>query len=207
MLDGLITWIEGIVGSYVKEAGYFGVAFLMMLDSLCVPIPSEAILPVAGMLVKNGMLNFHLAAWSGAIGCFFGNAFAYWIGQYGGRPFIEKYGKYVFIRKKEIQHAEEWFEKYGMPAAFFSRFVPVVRTFISIPMGMYRAKFWPFMILSFCGALIWCYLWTWVGFSFQSYRTELKPVMKVLDYVVLVGIVGFITYWFVIKRRQKYSNG
>ncbi len=203
MLDGLITWLESVIKVFVDHTGYFAIGFLMCLDSMCIPAASEVIMSIAGVLAKQGVFNIHVAAWAGAVGSGVGNAFAYWIGQYGGRPFLKKYGKWVFIREKEIEHADHWFEKYGMWAAFIARLLPVIRTFISLPMGIYRVKFWPFMILSFVGGLIWCYLWVYLGYGFQSVREQIKPAMKVADVVIIVGVLGLIVYWFVKKRREK----
>ena len=140
---------------------YAGIALLMAIESACIPLPSELIMPFSGYLVSTGDFNIHSASIAGAVGCAIGSAVAYWVGVWGGRPFLERYGRYVLIRRKDLDMADRFFERWGMWAVFISRLLPVIRTFISCSAGISRMPFVPFLILSFVGSVPWCYLLTY----------------------------------------------
>jgi membrane protein DedA with SNARE-associated domain len=201
MLDGFVTWFESLIRTFVDHAGYFAVAALLCIDSMCIPAGSELVMSSSGMLARQSFFNLHLAVLAGVLGSGVGSAIAYAAGKYGGRPFLEKYGKFLLIRKKEIDHADKWFAKYGMAAAFIGRLIPVGHAFISLPMGIYKVRFAPFIVLSLAGSAVWCYGWAYLGFAFQSFREQLRPAMKIADIVVIVLIVAMIAYWIFKKRR------
>lgn len=206
MFETIIQLFEVWVKPVIEVGGYAGILGLMTLESACIPIPSEVIMPTGGILAQEGKLNFHLVALAGTLGCSVGSALAYWVGIVGGRPFIEKYGKYLLIRKKEIEHADAWFQKYGQVAVFFSRMLPIIRTFISLPAGIYRMKFWPFLILSFIGSLPWCYAMAAIGFAFQERREEISKYFHIFDYIIIVVVLFFGIRWIVIKRREQRNE-
>ena len=140
MVEHLINAITG----FIAHTGYPGVLFLMALESACIPIPSEAIMPFAGALVKLDPargFNLHVLAFVGATGNLLGSILAYWVGHKGGRPFLEKYGKYVLIRKRDLDKSDEFFHKHGELTVLVSRVLPIVRTFISLPAGIARMNF------------------------------------------------------------------
>ena len=136
VLAVLVKFIEHII----TVMGPFGISLLMAIESCNIPLPSEAILPFAGYIVSKGEMNFHVAAWAGAFGCVLGSIPSYYLGYFGGRKFIEKYGKYFLISHKDLDDADKWVEKYGDWAFFICRMLPVIRTFISLPAGILRAR-------------------------------------------------------------------
>ncbi|MDH7571675.1 MAG: DedA family protein, partial [Armatimonadota bacterium] len=146
MLDAVLKpvaeWVTGVISSM----GYVGIAGLMAIESACIPVPSEVIMPFAGYLVSTGRFDLWWASFAGAAGCAIGSAAAYGVGAWGGRPFLEKYGRYFLIRRKDIEMADRFFERWGMWAAFISRLLPIIRTFISLPAGIARMPFIPFLV-------------------------------------------------------------
>ncbi len=155
----IALWIMHVI----RTLGYPGIITLMAIESACIPLPSEVIMPFSGALTvaivasaqTPPMQPFNLlfVALAGALGCAVGSALAWWVGIIGGRPFVEKYGKYLLIRKRDIQHGDVWFARWGGWAVFVSRLLPVVRTFISLPAGVSKMKFAPFIALTFIGSL------------------------------------------------------
>lgn len=201
LIEPLKIWASGII----HALGYPGVFLLMLLDSANIPIPSEVIMPLGGFLASEGKMNLHLVAWAGSLGSTLGSGVSYWIGALLGKEFLLKYGKYVLLRPKEIAHAEHWFEKYGLAVTLWGRFVPLVRTFISLPAGFFRANFGLFMVYAFLGALPWCYLWTYIGFALGEHWEDVGKFMKYLDVLVVVGIV-YLLVKFVRYRLGKNAG-
>ena len=151
LLIHLVSWIESVV----TAMGPWGIALLMAIESCNIPLPSEAILPFAGYLVSKGVMTIHTAAVFGAIGCVLGSIPSYLLGSLGGRPFVEKYGKYFLISRKDLEQADKWQQKWGDWAFFLCRMLPVVRTFISLPAGILKANFPKFIAFTFLGSLVW----------------------------------------------------
>ena len=170
ILAGLINWIEGVISAM----GPLGISLLMAIESCNIPLPSEAVLPFAGYLVSKGAMNFHLAAFAGAFGCVIGSIPSYYIGFFGGRKFVEKYGKYFLVSKKDLDEADKWVDKYGDWAFFLCRMLPVVRTFISLPAGILKARKRTFFSLTFLGSLIWSYVLVYVGLKLGEHLDKLK---------------------------------
>jgi membrane protein DedA with SNARE-associated domain len=166
--------------------GYPGVVVMMAIESACIPLPSEIIMPFSGFLVYEGKFNLHMASLSGALGCAVGSAAAYYAGMRGGRPFLEKYGRYVLIRKRDMDHADRWFDRYGESVVFFSRLLPVVRTFISFPAGVSRMNFGRFIIYSFIGSVPWCYFLTYVGMALGKRWETIRAYFHGADVVIVV---------------------
>lgn len=189
-----------VIGIWVKHQisvmGYAGVAGLMAIESACIPLPSEIIMPFSGYLVYEGTFNIHLASLAGALGCAIGSAVSYYVGMWGGRPFIEKYGKYILIRKGDMDRADRLFEKHGEPIVFVSRLLPVIRTFISFPAGVSKMNFGRFIIYSFVGSVPWCYLLTYIGKklgeNWMSVRGYFHGADMVIGVVLLAGIGVFL---------------
>ena len=137
MLSTALKVIGGLIVSFISGSGYLGIVLLMAIESACIPLPSEVIMPFAGFLVYKGHFGslFMVATW-GAVGCNLGSLVAYELGSHGGRPLIERWGRYIFLRQHELDRAEVWFDRYGQVAVLVSRVLPVVRTFISLPAGI-----------------------------------------------------------------------
>lgn len=140
-------------------------------------------------------MNIHLASLSGAFGCAIGSAIAYYAGMKGGRPFLERYGKYVLIRKRDIDHADHWFEKYGEKIVFISRLLPVIRTFISFPAGVSKMHFGRFMIYSFVGSVPWCYFLAYLGLVLGNNWDSLRKYFHNADIVIGVCLLAGFAFW------------
>ena len=198
MFEKLIDAIESAVAS----GGYPAIVALMALGCACIPIPSEVVMIFAGIMVRKASLDFHSAALLGVFGCVIGSVIAYWVGLKGGRAFLEKYGKYVLIKQKEIDHADKWFARYGQSAVFFGRMVPVIRSFISLPAGIYHMNFLPFLLLSFIGSIPWCYGLLYLGYQFQEHLGKISQYFHIFDYVIIAVLVVMAVWWVVKKRRE-----
>ncbi len=193
ILETVMLFIHHVIVSLE----YVGVALLMAIESCNVPLPSEFVMPYAGFLVQQGKLNFHLAAFAGALGCVLGSVPSYWLGQWGGRNFLLKYGRYLLLSEHDLITAEKWTTKYGNWSFFICRMLPVVRTFISLPAGILGAPFWPFIGLTFVGSLVWSYALVWVGVKFGENLTAFEALWHKFDSVVLIGlfILGVLYIW------------
>lgn len=185
-----------------------GVVALMAIESACIPLPSELIMPLAGwMLIKEQFLPVTytlLAGVYGALGCVIGSVIAYGIGMWGGRPFLEKYGKYILISGRDLNLADRWFEKSGDWTIFVSRLLPVVRTFISLPAGIARMHFAKFLIYTFLGSFIWCAGLAYGGYLLGEHWEQIRTVMRPLDPLIGVLIVALIAFY--IYRHIKHSK-
>lgn len=204
MIYDLLAFISSSVITVISASGYFGIMFLMALESACIPIPSEVIMPFSGFLVFSGRFSFWLTVFWGAIGNLFGSVLAYLAGYYGGRPVIERYGKYIFISKKDLEGAQEWFKKYGSVSVFFSRMLPVVRTFISLPAGISKMPFWKFCIYTLLGSLPWSFLLTYAGVITGENWSSLEKYFRKFDWLILILIVlaGAIFIYKKVKDKK-----
>src|SRR3954447_8629856 len=138
MIAKLIEFLSGIIVAVIAALGYWGVGLLMAVEFACIPLPSEIIMPFAGYLVSRGEMSIWGVVVAGALGCVVGSLIAYWVGMYGGRPLIEKYGRYVLISRQDLELADRWFSRYGEAIIFTSRLLPAIRTFIAFPAGVAR---------------------------------------------------------------------
>ena len=200
ILQGLINWIESVI----TALGPWGIALLMAIESCNIPLPSEAILPFAGYLVSKGVFSIHTAAIYGAIGCVIGSVHSYYLGYFGGRKFIEKYGKYFLISKHDLEIADKWVDKYGDWSFFICRMLPVVRTFISLPAGILKAKKRFFFTFTFLGSLVWSYLLVYVGVKVGQNTQSLKHLWHKFDALIIVIclILGGIYIYKHIKHLK-----
>jgi membrane protein DedA with SNARE-associated domain len=175
----------------------------MAIESACIPLPSEIIMPFAGYLASTGRFTLFGAGLAGALGCGIGSAAAYAAGRFGGRPLIERYGRYLLIRPHEIDVAERWFARYGQWTTFVCRLLPVIRTFISFPAGMSRMPFVPFFLLSVIGSFPWCFALAWIGRSLGERWDTLGPYFHKMDGVILVALLGLAAL-LVVRARRYY---
>jgi len=182
-----------------------GVVVLMAIESACIPLPSELIMPLAGwMLIKERSLASTyvlVAGVYGALGNTIGSAIAYGVGMWGGRPFLEKYGKYLLISRHDLDLADRWFRKSGSWSIFISRLLPVVRTFISLPAGIARMHFVKFLIYTFLGSFIWCAGLAYGGYQLGEHWEQIRVVMRPFDPLVAAIIIGLIAFY--IYRHMK----
>jgi membrane protein DedA with SNARE-associated domain len=205
-LEEILKHIAQWITSWISILGYGGVISMMAIESACIPLPSEIIMPFAGFLVSNGTMNLHLAAISGSFGCAIGSAIAYYAGMKGGRPFVERYGKYVLIRKCDIDHADRLFEKYGEKIVFFSRLLPVIRTFISFPAGVSKMHFGRFITYSFVGSVPWCYFLTYLGLVLGNNWDSLRKYFHNADIVVGIFILAGFAFWLYHHLRPEKAE-
>ncbi len=191
LIEFLATWVKGLLDAW----GYWGIVLAMAIESACIPLPSEVIMPAAGVLVVEGKMNLHLAAFAGAVGNLLGSWVAYFAGAWGGRPLIEKYGKYILITRHDLEMADRFFARFGNLAVFITRCLPVVRTFISLPAGIARMPLFTFSVYTLVGAWIWSYLFAWVGIKLGQNLEPLRHVMHRADLLIGVLLIGGVTFW------------
>lgn len=182
-----------------------GVVLLMAIESACIPLPSEIIMPLSGwMLIKEqglGPIYILWAGFSGALGCTIGSTVAYWVGKKGGRPFLQKYGKYFLVSSHDLERADHWFGKYGNSIAFLSRLLPVVRTFISLPAGIGRMPFVKFAVYTFAGSFPWCAGLAYGGYLLGEHWDKIRQVMRPFDIPILVILLGLLVFY--LYKRLK----
>ena len=208
MIAALIELLAAFILSIISALGYPGIVLLMAIESACIPLPSEIILPFSGYLVWTGRFSLVWVATMGALGCNLGSIAAYYAGAHGGRPLLLRYGKYILISHREIEMADRWFERYGQWTVFFSRLLPVIRTFIALPAGVARMNFWKFNLYTFAGSWPWCYGLAYAGYQLGEHWPSLQVYFHKFDSVIgallLAGIVAYI-WWHLrnAKRSQK----
>ncbi len=194
----LATWIMGVISTM----GYGGIVLLMAIESACIPLPSEIIMPFSGFLVFKGEMTLFGIALAGAIGCVVGSIPAYYLGMFGGRPLVEKYGKYVLISHKDLDMADRWFANYGEIIIFVGRLLPAVRTFIAFPAGVSRMNMTKFIVYTFVGSFIWCWVLGYVGMKMGENWESLKVYFHEFHYVITALGVAFVV-WYV---RRHFKN-
>jgi len=188
MINEILKTVAGWVTSAISAGGYPIVCLFMAIESACIPLPSEIIMPFAGFLVYEGRFTIWGATMAGALGNLIGSVITYWIGYYGGRTAVIKWGKYILFSERDLNNADRFFARFGNAAVFLSRMLPIVRTFISLPAGISRMKFWPFAIYSFIGAIPWCYALTYIGVKLGENWNTIGQYLHKFDYVVAAMI-------------------
>lgn len=199
----LVEFLTGLL----QTIDWFGVVIIMALESANIPIPSEVTMPLSGwMLVQAKGMSAWQALWLGGlwggVGCTLGSVIPYALGAWGGRPLVEKYGKYILVHSEDLEKADRWFTRWGDWAAFVSRLLPIVRTFISFPAGVVRMKFSSFTFLSFVGSFIWCGLLAWGGFHFGEHWEDLRAIMRPFDIPIAIVIAAGLA-WYVYRHINK----
>lgn len=186
---------------FLSELGYVGVALALMIEV----IPSEVVLSYGGYLVSLGKITFVGTVIAGTIGGVLAQLFLYWAGYYGGRPVLDKYGKYILINKKHIDTAEHWFQKYGTGIIFTARFIPIVRHAISIPAGIARMSFWKFLLYTTLAVIPWSILFVLLGIKIGENWAEIKVVSSEYLYLFLLGatVIGLLFFFVHQYRKSK----
>jgi membrane protein DedA with SNARE-associated domain len=197
----------------IRDFGYVAIFVLMVLESACIPIPSEVTMLFGGALANAAFfqtqgidrepLNFVLVGLVGAVANLVGSWLAYWAGYVGGRPLIERWGRYIFLRKHEVDRAEAWFADHGEAAVFVSRLLPVIRTFISLPAGVARMPFLRFTIYTFAGCLPWTFALAGVGYAVGEQWETVERFLRPISIVVGAVLVAITVWWLVHRSRQK----
>jgi membrane protein DedA with SNARE-associated domain len=212
VIERIIGYLAGFIIAVISAGGYLGVVLLMAIESACIPLPSEIVMPFAGYLVSTGQFNLIAAATAGAIGCNLGSTIAYYVAVYGGRPVIERWGRYVLIRTSDLDRAERLFDRYGSAMVFVGRLLPVIRTFIAFPAGLARMRMLPFQIYTFVGSWIWCFALAYVGFILGdrwNSDPQFRRIYHALDIVVVIAILAGLGWflWSHWPRRKEPKNG
>ena len=203
LTDPLVEFATNVVG----DLGLVGIFILMAAESACIPIPSEATMLFAGFNVDRGEYSLFAATMVASLANVFGSWIAYAVGYYGRVDLIEKHGHRLFIRKHHLQVADRWFERHGDATVFFTRLLPIVRTFISLPAGVAKMPFWRFTIFTFLGCVPWMFMLTYIGLQVGSRWEEWKDSLHYVDYAVAAIIVLSAIYLFVRWRRGGGRDG
>jgi len=202
MVSKIIAALSAVIVSVISGGGYLGIVALMAIESACIPLPSEIIMPFSGYLVHTGRFHLLWVATMGALGCNLGSAVAYAVGSYGGRSVVERYGSYLLLSRHELDWADHFFARYGSITVFVSRLLPVVRTFIALPAGIARMPQVRFHIYTFVGSWPWCLGLAWVGMKLGE-RWDSDPRLKTWFHrfdAVILAILLVAAAWFLWSR-------
>ena len=197
----IVETISNFIINTIEQFGYAGVFVAMLLESAGVPLPSEVIMPFAGFVAWEGRLSLLGVALAGTLGCFAGALVLYAIGLYGGRPLLDRYGKYVFIRKSELDRADKWFAQYGDITVFVSRMLPIVRSFFSLPAGMTHMNLAKFSLYTTLGSFPWCLALSYLGFFLGPRWSDVRQLLRYFNIAVIIGVVALIAYLIYNRKR------
>lgn len=208
MSERILALLVQFITHVISVGGYAGVAALMGIESACIPLPSEIIMPFAGYVVYLGHFNLILAATAGAIGCNIGSAVAYWIGAKGGRPLVERYGSWVLMSRHDLDRMTKYFERYGAITVLVGRLLPVVRTFIAFPAGIAKMSQLRFHIYTFIGSWPWCFVLAYVGMklgekwhSDPRFEQAFHRFHLAVELAIVAALVWFV--WAHLNRRRR----
>ena len=210
MIEHILGWLAGIIIAVIAAGGYLGIVLLMAIESACIPLPSEIIMPFAGYLVSTGRFSLVLAATAGALGCNLGSIVAYEVGKRGGRPVAERWGRYLLIGPSELDGADRFFARWGSLAVLIGRLLPVIRSFIAFPAGVARMPLVPFHLYTFIGSWPWCFGLAWLGARLGA-RWNSDPALKawfhradaVIGAVLVVAVVWYVWHRVRGVRRPR----
>lgn len=205
----MLSALGPLIQHWYMTFGYAGIILAMALESCLIPLPSEIVMPLAGaftLAAFGKLFNLPGVAVAGAFGCVIGSLVAYGIGAWGGRPFIYRYGKYVLVSRRDFDLADRWFSRWGGAIAFFSRLLPIVRTYISLPAGISRMRLIPFVIYTFLGSLIWSGILAYIGQQLGAHYDTLGGVFHGFDVIVGVIIVALLVLYLVRHFRHAHED-
>jgi membrane protein DedA with SNARE-associated domain len=211
LLERIIAPVASFIVATISTLGYGGIVLLMAIESACIPLPSEIIMPFSGYLVSTGRFNLALVATAGALGCNLGSTIAYAVGYFGGRRMVERWGGLVLMGRRELALVDWFFTRFGSLAVFIGRLLPVVRTFIALPAGIARMPQGKFQLYTFLGSWPWCYALAYVGEQLgERWNTDprLKAFMHRFDGVIVAGIVVLVVWyvWAHWKHRTRRKD-
>jgi len=205
LFEHLLAFLAGAIVATISSLGYLGVAFLMAVESTCIPLPSEIIMPFSGYLVSTGRFDLFLVATAGAIGCNLGSSLAYAVGYYGGRPLVEKWGRYVLMSRHDLDLVDRFFARFGGITVFVCRLLPVARTFIALPAGMARMPQLKFQLYTFVGSWPWCFALAYVGERLGA-RWDSDPELRAIFHRFDTVIVGAVVLLLVIYVARHWRH-
>ena len=206
MLTHLTDSLTTLITNLYVTTGLAGIVLAMAIESCCIPLPSEIVMPLAGIMIYNHkilagfnpVVSIILVALAGAIGCLIGSIVAYWIGYSGGRPLLLKYGRYILISQHDADKADEYFRRWGSATVFFSRLLPVVRTYISLPAGIAETPFVKFCIYTVLGSFPWCLILAFAGYELGKVGGNLSSLGTIfhgLDVVILIAVIVLVALY------------
>jgi membrane protein DedA with SNARE-associated domain len=208
-LDSVVNALAGFITATISVLGYPGVVLLMALESACLPVPSEIVMPFSGYLASTGRFDLLLVVTAGAVGCNIGSTVAYLIGATGGRRLVEKWGRYIFLTKGELDRMEGYFARYGSATIFLARVLPMIPAFISFPAGIARMPFWKFQLYTFAGTWLWCGALALAGLELGkawASSPALNHALHAFDWVVVVAAIAAVA-WFTRRFWKKNRDG
>ena len=203
---GITKFLVPIITAFIGSIGYGGIFILMVLESMVAPVPSEAVMPFAGMLIDKGELTFVGIIFFSTLGSIVGSLISYYVGYYGGKPFVERFGKYLLLDKHHLVITEKYFKKRGDITIFIGRFVPIVRHLISIPAGLGKMNIWKFSLFTIIGAGLWNSFLTFVGVKLKDNWEQVLKYSSVIDMVIIILLLIVIVY-FVYKLYNAKKTG
>ena len=205
MIEKFFTIAFQFVSWVISGTGYPGVALLMAIESACIPLPSELVMPFAGYLVSQGRFSLFWVATVGALGCNLGSVIAYEIGRFGGRPLVERYGRYILLNRRDLDHADHFFLKYGSAAIFVGRMLPIIRTFIALPAGIARMPRLRFHVYTFIGSWPWCFGLAYAGMKLGEHWMDIKPYFMQFKEVIALALVAGAVWFFWTHWKNRVS--
>jgi len=204
MVTRILEALAAFVIYVISQMGLPGIVLLMAIESACIPLPSEVIMPFSGYLVFLGKYSLWSVGLAGAFGCVVGSIPAYYLGMYGGRPLIEKYGKYILMSRHDLDMADRWFNRHGEATVFFARLLPVIRTFIAFPAGVARMEMKRFIAYTFAGSLPWCLGLAYIGMVMGEQWPTLRGYFHKFDLLIGAVIVAGIVWY--VRRHFKHRD-
>ncbi len=206
LIEAIVAELSRFIIATISRLGYAGIVVTMAIESACIPLPSEIIMPFSGYLVLSGQFSLLGVTLAGTIGNVLGSLVAYYAGVYGGRPFVERYGPYVLLRHEDLDRADRWFARYGQWAVLIGRLLPVIRTFISLPAGISRMPVGRFIVYTFIGAFPFCWLLAYIGIVMGEHWGELREYFHQIDVVIGVVLAALLAY-FVYAHGPRRDAG
>lgn len=206
LLEKLIAPLSAFILATISALGYGGIVVCMTIESACIPLPSEIIMPYSGYLASTGRFSLWVVVLAGAIGNVFGSWIAYWLGMKGGRPLAERLAKSHIIRIAEYDQADRWLKRHGLKVAFWTRLLPIVRTFISFPAGAARVPIGRFTLYTFLGSAIWAYALANVGVLLGAHWHDIRTVMRGFDLVIVAALLVLFILWLRYHYRSERSG-
>ena len=205
LITDLLVSLSLVITGLIAEFGYLGIFLTMVLESAGLPVPSEIIMPFAGVVVFQGKLDFLGVLIAGTLGNLVGSVILYYVGLKGGRPILIKYGRYLLISEREIKIADGWFKKFGSKVIFFSRMLPVVRTFISLPAGAAKMDFKKFSFYTLVGSVPWNFALAYAGLVLGKNWQEIEGVFRSFDIAIAVAVIALLAYlaYVLFKKSRK----
>lgn len=206
----MFTFLAGYFTAIIEQLGYLGAGFLMVLESMVAPVPSELVMPFVGFLVAEGKFTWTMSIVATSIGSIIGSLASYAMGYWGGRPFVMKVGKYLLLNEHDLEWTEKWFARHGSWTIFVSRFIPVVRHLISIPAGLGKMRLLPFCVYTLIGATLWNVFLLVCGYKLKQNWDKVEHYSKQIDHVMIV-VVLIAGVWFVkthlVRARKSGTTG